>query len=61
MSGKESNTDEDACIHAGPAQAAQQDPVWPVLTLEKNTSSAVAVRGWLVKVEELTVTIFGLF
>lgn len=44
MSGEESNADEDGRLHAGPAQAAQQGPVLPVMTLEKKClKSAVAV------------------
>lgn len=61
MSGEESNADEDGRLHAGPAQAAQQGPVLPVMTLEKKClKSAVAVCGWL-EVEDLIVTIYGLF
>lgn len=66
MSGEESNADEDGRLHAGPAQAAQQGPVLPVMTLEKKClKSAVAVCGWLEvnshHHQDLIVTIFGLF
>lgn len=45
MSGEEeSNTDEDGRFHAGPAQAAQQGPVLPVMTLEKNTSNQLELH-----------------
>lgn len=54
---EESNTDEDGRFHAGPAQAAQQGPVLPVMTLEKNTSNQLELH-FLVEVEELIITIF---